>query len=1326
MNGGSCVKSRGSRPVNRRRARVGLAAVCASLAALALSSPAFADRPYDCQITGSSTPSASECNGVGNAVPGGAFRSPHGLAVDSSGNLWVADAEHAGGAVDEFSSSGDFLSQSSGTPWSGYYIYGVSFRNASSQLYVTDSDADDVYVLNSNGSYSGTDIVGDWGGGCCYIFDAVDNSGTATDGDVYISSDGHRTVYRINGAGAVVNFSASASYISANTLTGTPAHNFGQLWGVATDPSGDVYVLDLGNKEVDEFAPSGTFVQAFTSTGTPDAPFGTLSALAVDPTNGDVLIADNGQHLVHEFDSSGGFVGDIAGTDTPAGSFQTIQGLAADSSGLVYISDHGSGHNVVDVFDAGVVLPKITYGAVTNQTQTAGTLNANVDPNEGGDVTACHFEYGTTPAYSSGSVPCTPDPASSPPASNFSVPTDVSAELSGLTTETPYHYRVVVSNANGTRKGPDQVYLPHAVAGLTTDAASSVDRNSATLNASFNGNGEDTHYYFEWGTDSSYGNTTAAPPGTDAGSPSGPHGLSSGLTGLTVETTYHYRIVASNAVGTSYGGDQSFTTLAAVKDLSTDPATDVTASTATLNASYTGIGEDVHYYFEYGSTTSYGSETAPAPGTDNGSPSGPQTLSFDLAQLQINGTYHYRVVASDTAGTSYGVDQSFTTLGAYDFSTDYGSAGSGDGQLMGPRDVAIDNSNGDVYVADTSNSRIVKLDSSGNFLAAWGWGVSDGNPVSEVCSSSCQAGIAGAGAGQFTAPRFVEVDNSTGPSAGDVYVADTSNKVVQKFDSAGNLITTWGTNGAIDFSSGNTIGGIAVDVSGNLFVVTQKAPYIWTEVGQDGVSRVEIPTDGSYNAYVNLGAPNGAGIEVNAGNWYELDAAGGGVLYSSPDAHQQETERLYANGGSVNSGIVIDRDTNDVYVDQGTHIDQFTGSARCGGVDGGGCTPSDTFGSGHLTGASGLAFDPATGTIYAANTGANNLALFTPLPVAKVSTGGVENPSSESGTLTGHVDPGTGTVSACYFQYGTDTSYGLGIQPCSPGTPLSAPSDVTADVSGLTPFATYHYRLVAIRADGKGFPSYGRDQTFTPAPMLPPSVDATSSSDETPTTVTLHAQINPNLSPTLYRFQYGTQTSYGYQTPPSESIGADGVDHPISSTLSGLEPATNYHFRVVAVNFNGPTSGPDQTFTTPGLPTVSTGSATQVTDSSATLNASIQAGFRATTYHFEYGRTDAYGSSTSESGLIGSDNAVRPVSADISGLAPDTAYHFRIVATNEIGTAAGPDQTFATGSAPVITPPPPSCKKGFVRRGGKCVRKHHKRKHRKRHHRRKHHRRSHQ
>jgi tetratricopeptide (TPR) repeat protein len=94
---------------------------------------------------------------------------------------------------------------------------------------------------------------------------------------------------------------------------------------------------------------------------------------------------------------------------------------------------------------------------------------------------------------------------------------------------------------------------------------------------------------------------------------------------------------------------------------------------------------------------------------------------------------------------------------------------------------------------------------------------------------------------------------------------------------------------------------------------------------------------------------------------------------------------------------------------------------------------------------------------------------------------------------------------------------------------------------------------------------------------------------------------------------------------------------------------------------------------------VITGPATNVTNSSATLNGSVDPHGLTTNVHFQYGRTTSYGLNTAIQGKSG--NAYQNVAADISGLAASTTYHFRIVATNSAGTRYGADQTFATPSA---------------------------------------------
>ncbi len=1271
-----------------RRVSAVLVPILAVLVSLALAAaPAHAERSYDSQITG--------------------FSNPHGIAIDGSDHPWVSDPGN-GGLITEYNAYPSQTSIDQRTGGGAYgcganYVWSLGINDSTGYLDVADSCQVVVDIFDNSGALS-KQFASNFGGGYDYL--AVDNSGGAANGDIYVAST-NGLLQRFDGSGNPDGFSASAGYISGNKITGTPGGSFGNPWNVATDPSGNVYVLDQSHRAVDEFDSSGTFVRAFDGSGAPVSFSSNLSGVAVDPTNGNLLVADAGNSVVDEFDSGGVYLDQLTGTGpSEADPFGSLPGgLAVSSAGYVYVVDGGA--HAVDIFTPNAILPKVTYGAVTNQSQTGGTLNASVDLNGGPEVTSCLFQYGTTTEYGS-SVACSPP-------TPYSGNTSVSATLSGLTTETAYHYRLVLVTANGTKNSADQTYKPHAVAGLTTQPATSVLRNTATLNASFNGDGEETHYYFEWGTSPSYGNTTATPPGTDAGSPSGPQSLLFDLSGLTVETTYHYRIVASNAAGTSYGADQSFKTLAAVENLSTEPPTNVTASTATLNASYTGIGEDVHYYFEFGPDTEYGNRTAAPPGTDNGSPSGAQGLSFDISALGINTTYHYRVIATDAAGTTFGSDQTFTTLGRYEFATDYGSPGSADGQLLGPKDVAVDAASGDIYVADTGNHRVVKLDASGDFLASWGWGVSDGSAAGEVCTSGCQAGIPGSGAGQFTTPEFVEVDDSAGASAGDVYVADIADGVVQKFDPSGNLITSWETGGKIDLSSSGTIGGITVSDTGDLLVLTDNSPFYWTEIGQDGSYERRINTAG-----LQLGNPSGTGIEIDSfGGFYEPQA-GGGVTYRDPEGVLYSGHLIPAAG---NAGLVIDRSTNDLYVDQGGFIQQFATVVPPGcaadagaGTIGQGCGATDTFGSGSLSGGAGLGFNPGTGILYAADAGASDVAVFSPLPLPDVTTGPATGVDASSWTLTGEVDPhGGGQVSDCYFQYGTDLTYGLGSIPCSPGAPLSGSADVTADLSGLTPSTTYHYRLVAILVDGKGLPAYGRDRTFTASPTLTPTIESSSFAESTPTTATVTAQINPNLLPTVYRFQYGTDTDYGSQTPTSDSIGADGAVHTVSSLLSGLTPGTTYHYRVVAVNFNGAVNGPDGAFTTPDAPSVAAGTALNVSETSASLTAGVRPGLRPTTYHFEYGPTASYGAGTPESSPIGSDDAIHRAAADISGLTAATTYHFRIVATNQIGTTDGPDQSFTTAPMAVRSQPPSRCKAGFVKRGSKCVRRrHHRHKHKKR------------
>ena len=115
----------------------------------------------------------------------------------------------------------------------------------------------------------------------------------------------------------------------------------------------------------------------------------------------------------------------------------------------------------------------------------------------------------------------------------------------------------------------------------------------------------------------------------------------------------------------------------------------------------------------------------------------------------------------------------------------WGEGGSGDGRLDYPYDIAVDAAGGGVYVTDNGNYRVEKFDTSGQFVSAWGWGVSDGSPAYQVCTSGCRAGLAGGGTGQFKGAAGIATDGV------NVYVADSSNSRIQKYDLAGNPAGGW-------------------------------------------------------------------------------------------------------------------------------------------------------------------------------------------------------------------------------------------------------------------------------------------------------------------------------------------------------------------------------------------------------------------------------------------------------------------------------------------------------------------------------------------------------
>ncbi len=405
---------------------------------------------YLCQITGRSTPSASECNGVaGSDTPAHGLNSPTGIAVDqATGDVYVIDAND--GAVDVFSAAGAYLPAASislaSIPggFSTFYTKGIAVDSFNGNVYVSDSGAVVVYVFNAAGVYQAT-----WTG--------------------------------------------------ANT----PADSFGggYVSVAADDVSGDVYVTDSQHKLTDVFGPAGEYLTRFAH------PYTEPTSTAVDQATGRVYVGDSGS-----------------------------------------VGGNGSG---VDIFGPAVFVPEVATGAASGIHATGATLAGSVNP-DGVPVTGCHFEYGTTTAYGQ-SAPCVPAPGSIPADSSEH---PVSAVVTGLVPGVTYHYRLVAANANGANDGEDATFQTTPPPSIEGAAAVNVTGASADLTARIDPNGTSTAYRFEWGTSTAYG-TSVPVPDADIGAGTGGVPVDTHLSGLSANTTYHWRIVAANE-STTTGSDHTF------------------------------------------------------------------------------------------------------------------------------------------------------------------------------------------------------------------------------------------------------------------------------------------------------------------------------------------------------------------------------------------------------------------------------------------------------------------------------------------------------------------------------------------------------------------------------------------------------------------------------------------------------------------------------------------------------------------------------------------------------------------------------------------------
>ena len=605
-----------------------------------------------------------------------------------------------------------------------------------------------------------------------------------------------------------------------------------------------------------------------------------------------------------------------------------------------------------------------------------------------------------------------------------------------------------------------------------------------------------------------------------------------------------------------------------------------------------------------------------------------------------------------------------------------GAAGSAPGDFSGPTGVAVNevtaNETGDVYVVDQANDRVERFSSTGSYLGEF--------DASGSLSVEEQGKAAPSGA--FSTPTWIAVDNSTNqsdPSAGDVYVFDSGHNKLEKFTAAGAYLATIAEPdtfaGVTAWPEGfleEDTNGLAVDAAGDLWVYS--GPHFVYEYD-----------DSAQNAFM-LGWES-AFFTAHPG--FGVDASKHVFLVGKFTKTLEKFSVAGVDEGSLSgeceeectAGIAIDQGSGELFVGRTT---ETQGSEVLRLDESGNDLQSPFASGGQLSGIGGLAVNAGSGTLYVTDPLADDLKIYPRATVADFTTGGVSDEQPTSAVVAGAVNP-SGLESTCEVEYGTSTAYGMSA-PCSIPSLAAGnnPVAVTATLTGLVSGETYHYRFAATNNEATG---HGEDRRFrlTPAPEVDDQPGF--ASNVTQSAATLNGTIDPYGIPTSYHFVYGATTAYG-STIPSPDLYTpvnDAQDIVTPQTISGLQPGTTYHFALVATAPGGTITGPDESFTTPGipLPRAITGAAGGATEGAVTLTGIVDPEGWSTTYRFQYGTSTSYGASWPTVGVqAGQFVGGQPVTIYLQNLQPTTTYHYRLLATNPAGTVYGADQTFTTTAYP--------------------------------------------
>ncbi len=409
------------------------------------------------------------------------------------------------------------------------------------------------------------------------------------------------------------------------------------------------------------------------------------------------------------------------------------------------------------------------------------------------------------------------------------------------------------------------------------------------------------------------------------------------------------------------------------------------------------------------------------------------------------------------------------------------------GSFTNPNGIAIDESSGDVYVADIGTNTVYKFDAAGN-------------PVDfSTLGSDALTGVA-TPAGSFSFPNVygtpaaIAIDNSTDPpdpSAGDLYVMDAGNGVIDKFSPEGRYLSQIGGFQPSPGSGEGELLGLGVDGSGTVHVdlsTRGSGELLIDEFDGTAVNRLSARQEWHSQNFTGF---NGLPGEDQT-HGFAVSATGDDYpVYEPSCSCTLKWGQHLAGLGRVDSGeagdvaVAVDPVTGHLYADDQSSVAEWdTGAMNSNSVLNGNGGPSAAgtlvarFGSLQLSsfsGEGGIAVDGASGQVYVSSP-ANGKVYVYDSDAPAVTASAASGVTREAASLSGMVDPRGVAVSSCEFEYGLTDEFGNGPYdrsvPCEQ-TPAeigagNSPVAVSAQLEGLKSGELYHFRLVAPNANGPG------------------------------------------------------------------------------------------------------------------------------------------------------------------------------------------------------------------------------------------------------------------